>query len=107
MAWERRHSTGCYYYRSVRRDGRVIKLYCGAGALGALAAQLDAEARARRRAEAAAVRVEQARLALMDQTMAALDQTCGLLTEAALTTAGYRRPDLAWRRTDVRAIPSR
>ena len=100
MAWESRAS-GKYYYRSIRTpDGRVVKSYFGNGLAAGMAAELDAEARARRRAEAEAVAAERARLAPLDEAMAALDRACHLAVEATLVAAGYHRRGTtsAWRR---------
>ena len=45
MAWEERRGRA-YYYRSVRRGGRVAKEYVGPGPIGEPTASLDAERRA-------------------------------------------------------------
>ena len=97
MAWELRPG-GRYYYRSVRRAGRVRKVYLGRGAAAELAAQLAAEAKARRAAEAAAARAELALFGPLETAVADLDAACKLAVEATLMVAGYRRVDYAWRR---------
>jgi hypothetical protein len=45
MAWEPR-GTHTYYYRSVRRNGRVTKEYLGTGPLAALSVAAEAQRRA-------------------------------------------------------------
>jgi hypothetical protein len=40
MAWERRGKKQ-FYYRSIRSGGKTKKVYCGGGALGRAAAELD------------------------------------------------------------------
>ena len=98
MAWERRRR-GVYFYRSKRVGGRVVKEYYGKGTIGALAADLAEEGRARRAEDAAALRAEQACLEALDRPPAALDRACALLVTASLTAAGYRRWNFGpWRR---------
>jgi hypothetical protein len=103
MAWERRPG-GLYYYRSVRRDGRVRKVYFGRGEAAALAARLDAEARRRRADEAAAVASERDRLRPLDEAAAAVQAACALMTEAVLVAEGFRRVDYRWRRHRARTV---
>ena len=50
MSWEVRGGKK-YYTRSRRVDGRVLREYVGGGLAGEYAAELDAEARARRQHE--------------------------------------------------------
>jgi hypothetical protein len=98
MGWERRHG-GTYYYRPVRRAGRVEKEYFGNGVAARAAASLDAEAEQRRRSEAETVRAWRDRLAPLDGAVAALDGACRLMLEATLISAGYHRQNYsAWRR---------
>ena len=51
MAWEQR-GRQTYYYRSMRRHGRVTKAYLGTGPLAALSAAEDTDRQAQRQAEA-------------------------------------------------------
>ena len=98
MAWERR-GAATYYYRSRRVDGRVVKQYLGAGRAGELAAQQDAQERAKRAAEAAVWRDERAELEAADAPMQELDALVRLLTRGALLAAGYHRHNRGeWRR---------
>jgi hypothetical protein len=99
MAWDK---GGKYYTRSRRCSGRVTRQYVGAGAVGLLAAALDEARRAFRAEKAAAWRAEQARLGVLDQQVAALEQLSGLLARAALLAAGYHEHKRQWRRTRVR-----
>ena len=62
MGWERRKG-GRYYYRSVRVNGAVRKVYVGAGEAGAAQAERDAAEQRRRQAERQARLAEQERVA--------------------------------------------
>ena len=53
MAWEKR-GKGTFYYRSRRVGGRVVKLYCGPGVVGRIAAEQDARRRQERQGQMAA-----------------------------------------------------
>jgi hypothetical protein len=88
MSWERRGGRGLYYTRTRRVNGKVVREYFGAGPVGRVAAALDARARDRRAAEAAALRAEEQRLAGPEAAMRALDAGCRLLTRTALVAAG-------------------
>ena len=98
MGWEMRRSR-LYYYRSQKVGGRVVKEYAGAGLIGELAAELDAEQRAERQARADRDRAERERL---EAAEAPLVELCGLadtLAKAALLAAGYRQHHRGeWRR---------
>ena len=41
--WEKRESGGLYYTRSRKVNGQVVREYVGSGALGELAALMDAQ----------------------------------------------------------------
>ncbi len=102
MGWEHRYG-GVYYYKSSREGGRSVKAYFGRGIVAELAARLDAEARARRTAEADAILAERARLEPLDSSLEALDAACRTMVAATLTVAGYHQHDRgAWRRRRVR-----
>jgi hypothetical protein len=101
MGWEKRHG-GTYYYRPVRRAGRVEKEYFGNGVAARAAAWLDAEAGRLRRSEAETLRGWRDRLAPLDGAAAALDGACRLMLEATLISAGYHRQNYCeWRRRRV------
>ena len=97
MAWEKRGARR-YYYSNRRVDGLVVRTYHGTGAVGELAAGLIEGARRARAEMAGALAAERARLGPPDLAMKDLDRACNLMTEAALTAAGYHRHDYRWRR---------
>jgi hypothetical protein len=98
MAWEERGQQ-TYYYRSVRRDGRVTKEYYGAGPVGQFAAGVDALRRAERAAVGDAARAARIRL---DEAVALINDLCRgceVLAVGALLAAGFHRPSRhSWRR---------
>jgi hypothetical protein len=97
--WERRERGGLYYTRSKKVDGRVVREYVGTGALGELAARLDAEERRRREGEAAAWREERERMDALEAPVAELCEAAEVLARAALVCAGYRRHNRGeWRK---------
>jgi hypothetical protein len=98
MAWEQRGSH-TYYYRSVRRNGRVTKEYLGTGPLAALSVAADAQRQAQRQAEAEAWRQEQAALDALDQQIDAWWDTGAVLLKAILYTEGFYQHDRGtWRK---------
>jgi hypothetical protein len=98
MAWES-HGRRAYYYRSFRRAGKAVKVYCGTGVTGRVAAAVDARRRAEREAGRAALLNEQARLAEVEVLTRQFQGHCELLAEAALLAAGFHRPGRhQWRR---------
>jgi hypothetical protein len=96
MAWEKRVG-GRYFYKSVRRNGRVKKVYYGRGPAAELAARIDADARERRAVDVATLQAMSARFDPVDGAMAALDAACSLAVEATLVAAGYRRINYEWK----------
>jgi hypothetical protein len=98
MAWEQR-GPQTYYYRSVRRQGRVTKEYVGTGPLSVLVAAEEAERRAQRQAEAETWRQEQAALDALDQQIDAWWDMSTVLLKATLYTEGYYQHDRGkWRK---------
>jgi hypothetical protein len=98
MAWEKRGSNGPYYYRVVRVNGRVRKIYFGKGLTGELAASLDAAARRDREQRAAALRKSQERYQAALEPLHALEQCIGALVRLELVSAGYHYQWGKWRR---------
>src|SRR5262249_29481944 len=93
MAWEQRGGgERTYFYRSIRREGRVKKLYYGAGPVGHLAAEVEALRRAEQRADAEACKAQKGRLDAAVTLTRDLSAGCELLAAAPLLAAGYHRP---------------
>ena len=91
MGWESRNGRGRYYYRSRRFNGKVIHEYVGTGSVGELAAQLDAQRRARLAVQRQAWDREQERLKVEDGLLENLDVVCGLATRTEFEAAGYHQ----------------
>ena len=94
MAWETRGSSGRYYYRSRKIDGRVIREYCGTGIKGELAHLQDSVKRAKRKLW----RAKQHNLYTIDESLKDLDVLCGDLTTGFLKASGYFQHRGEWRR---------
>jgi hypothetical protein len=96
MGWEERGGQR-YYYRKVRRGGRVFSVYTGNGVMGEIAAAQDAD----ERASAVQTREE------LRREMATQDRIDGLIGEseriaeragrAALEAAGFHLHKRQWR----------
>ena len=98
MAWEKRGTNGPYYYRAVRVNGRVRKIYYGKGLAGELAANLDAAAHRDREKWAAAVRRSKGQYQAAQEPLHMLEQWTGALMRLALVSAGYHYNWGKWRR---------
>ena len=98
MAWEKRGTNGPYYYRAVRVNGRVRKIYYGKALTGELAAKLDAAARRDRELRAAAARGSKERYRAALEPLHALEQCAGALMRLELVSAGYHYNWGKWRR---------
>ncbi len=99
MGWESRGGRGCYYTRSVRCGGRVVRQYCGTGERGEEAAELDRRSRAERDAQREKVRAAFGRAADVDARVHALYDATDAAVRAALLSAGYHQHNRgAWRR---------
>jgi hypothetical protein len=98
VAWEKRGKNARYFYRSVRRGGKVRKEYCGAGAIGNLAAGVEALGRGERRAAKEASRAELSRVENAAALLEAARAACALLVNATLLALGFHRPSRhGWR----------
>jgi hypothetical protein len=100
MAFEQRGS-GVYYYRKERQGGKVKSVYVGGGLLGALAEELDREAK-----EDRAFKLRQRKAAA--EAMRAIDQASKeswkeirAAHEAAMIAAGYHKHNRQWRKKRV------
>lgn len=98
MAWETRRDRGRYYTRSRREGGRVVREYVGCGVVGERAAALDAERRAERESERAAIRAEWERARAAEAELVNLHRAVDLLTRGALLAAGFERHKRQWRK---------
>lgn len=98
MAWEKRPS-GLFFYLGVKREGRVIKSYCGTGLAGQLAAKTVAAERARRQALREQERFLRLQFQKPDRLTVGLVGAAEGLSSAALIVAGFHwRYDGRWRR---------
>jgi hypothetical protein len=86
MAWEQRRNN-LYYYRSRKRQGRVVRKYYGKGILAERAAMEDTQKRERRQRE----RAEQQHIQALDTETQILYQHITTLTKAAYLTAGFHQ----------------
>jgi hypothetical protein len=103
MGWDK----GRYYTRSRKVNGRVVREYLGAGPIAALAAQLDAAEREKRRLDALALAQEKGELAALDADLKALAEAADLAARAALLAAGFRRHKRGeWRKRREQADPA-
>jgi hypothetical protein len=96
MAWETRNGRR-YYYRKVRRGGRVFSVYEGGGLSGQLSAEAAAGERVEKQARALTLREQAAR---DDSIDAKIDEAWGLValaTEIELEAAGFHRHKGQWR----------
>ena len=94
--WKERNGRD-YYYRSVRKGGRVISEYIGAGELAALVARQDKIRQAERVAKRAERRRQIEAGALLDGEIAEYAELVRTLTAAALLASGCHRHKRQWR----------
>ena len=97
MGWEK----GRYYTRSRKVNGRVVREYVGGGAVGALAAEMDAIARERREFERESWRMEKEEIEAFDESVARVCQMADIIAKAAMVAAGFHRHRGEWRRRRV------
>jgi hypothetical protein len=96
MAWEERAGRR-YYYRKVRKGGRVFSVYEGGGLGGKLAEARDAERRKERGRETRILRAELARQDAIDGKIDAAWLIVESAAREALESAGYHSHKREWR----------
>lgn len=96
VAWELRNKRR-YFYRGVRRDGKVAKVYLGAGDAARHAAAVCAAAKAERAADREELTTFQCQLAEADRLAATVRQGVNLLMEAELLAEGFHLHRGQWR----------
>ena len=97
MGWETR-GNGTYYYRKVRRGGRVCSEYVGRGLVADMLADIDGGARHDAQVQQQARRAEVDAERRTAATLAEVDRMVQDLTAAALIAAGYHAHRRQWRR---------
>jgi hypothetical protein len=87
-----------YYYKSVRRGGRVTSEYQAAGEAAVLMARLDAAFRQRDEDREEDWKAAVARLDAEERANAEMFDRVQSLVDAALVAAGYHRHKRQWRK---------
>lgn len=96
MAWETRNGRS-YFYRKVRKDGRVFSVYEGGGVSGAISARQATQERETRKQERARLRRELAREDAIDALIDSAWAVAREAEQAALEAAGYHLHNRQWR----------
>jgi hypothetical protein len=100
VAWEARgKGQHRFYYRSRRVNGRVTKVYLGAGDVARQAAEKDAAMKAKQATDRTELAEFEAKLAGVDQLAAEVGAGIGLLLEGTLLAMGFRDHKGEWRRS--------
>ncbi len=87
-----------YFYRKVRRGGRVVSEYAGGGELAECLASLAESDRMRREADAEHSRAERKRLEDEERAVADAFDRVEAQARAMLESAGYHQPKGRWRK---------
>ena len=99
MGWETREgSSGRYYTRSRRINGRVVREYIGCGPVAEAIAALDAEERRLRKEQLRRHREEMAAAQAVDEELKELAILSDLLVAVELLKAGYHKHKGQWRK---------
>ena len=91
MPWETRRRGTCYYTRSKRIDGRVVREYIGIGPVAELIAQEDETERQQQAQKRQEWLIEKEAVDILDQDLKALDVACRSLMQQHLEAAGYHQ----------------
>ena len=87
-----------YFYRKVRRGGRVVSEYAGAGELAECLAMLAESDRTERDGDAERLRIERTRLEDEERAVADGFDRVEAQARAMLESAGYHQPKGRWRK---------
>jgi hypothetical protein len=96
MAWEERGGRR-YYYRKVRKGGRVFSVYEGGGLSGTLAERQESQGRESREQERARLRKEAEREDSIDALVDSAWAIARRAEAASLEAAGYHLHNRQWR----------
>jgi hypothetical protein len=96
MPWEERGGRR-YYYRKVRKGGRVFSVYVGGGIAGALASRLDEAERKERDRDREELRRELARQDKIDALVERSWLVARAAAKSALEEAGFHLHNRQWR----------
>jgi hypothetical protein len=96
MPWEERGGRR-YYYRKVRKGGRVFSVYVGGGIAGTLASQLDEAERKDRGRDRGELRRELARQDRVDALVERSWLVAQTAAKSALEGAGFHLHNRQWR----------
>ena len=97
MGWEQRNGSS-YYYRKERSGKSVKSVYVGTGLIAGLAADLDTNDNAKKKAEREAFRREVERQNAIDSRIDEVCRMTEMLTRAALIASGFHLHRGQWRR---------
>jgi hypothetical protein len=95
---ETRRNGNFYYYRKVRRNGRVVSEYVAGGEIGALYAQMARLGQERAALERLDRRNQREAEQAQEREARDLARQCQELAELALLAAGYHRHNGTWRK---------
>jgi len=100
LSWDAkaRGSKRGYFYKSIRRGDRIVKVYMGRGEEADEAARQIEQRRKDCQAQREAWQEELAQLAAADQHLRELQEAAYLLVAAVLTGAGYHQRRGEWRK---------
>jgi len=98
MSWEQRKQRGRYYYRTRRRNGKIIREYYGNGPAAEKAAAEDARAGVEREAW----RQTKLEVANVESAVSVFVQRCEELLEATMLAAGLHNHKGEWRKRRVK-----
>ncbi len=96
MPWEERNGLR-YFYRKVRRGGRVFSVYEGGGLAGQLAEVRQESERAEQAQTRAELRREVAEQDRIDGLIGKAEQVADSVARAVLEAAGYHSHKRQWR----------
>lgn len=100
MSWDKRERGGKrgYFYRSIRRGNRVVRVYLGRGPEAEEAARQIEQRRRDQQAQREGMHAEITDLGAADQCLRDLQEAVHLIVSAMLTGAGYYKRRGEWRK---------